>query len=53
MLRLIFRHQVFDVQAYPPDYFEKNTEGLDWKRVANKVISFFFKSQFKNLYIGD
>ncbi|KAL5527264.1 hypothetical protein ACEPAG_6055 [Sanghuangporus baumii] len=33
------RNQPIDLKAFPPEHFEQNTEGIDWRRVSVKVNS--------------
>ncbi|KAL5508377.1 hypothetical protein ACEPAH_5996 [Sanghuangporus vaninii] len=33
------RNQPIDIKAFPPEHFEQNTEGIDWRRIAVKVNS--------------
>ncbi|KAL5488173.1 hypothetical protein ACEPAI_6281 [Sanghuangporus weigelae] len=33
------RNQPIDLNAFPPEHFEQNTEGIDWRRMAVKVNS--------------
>ncbi|KAL5530603.1 hypothetical protein ACEPAF_6861 [Sanghuangporus sanghuang] len=33
------RNQPIDIKAFPPEHFEQNTEGIDWRRVSVKVNS--------------
>ena len=35
---MAYRNQLIDVRAFPPDHFEENVKGIDWKRVSAKVL---------------
>ncbi|EJD01024.1 uncharacterized protein FOMMEDRAFT_29808 [Fomitiporia mediterranea MF3/22] len=41
------RNQHVDLKAFPPEYFEQNTEGIDWRRVSVKMSSLLPSSSLR------